>query len=151
MQSPIPKVASCYDSKQSRIIIISYVLLVIVEIGGFHGFLCWRVKYFIEILSFMLYHSWKLYREHGNDIPLVRILVRHNMFYFACGLCESKHHFSQIDTDICGGSVLSTTVVIVIVTLPVRIHNHMNPTSNSISDCRHRTEMWHQRKDCLLD
>ncbi|KAG1887382.1 hypothetical protein F4604DRAFT_1721731 [Suillus subluteus] len=85
MQSPIPKVASCYDSKQSRIIIVAYVLLVIIE---------------IEILSFMLYHSWKLYGAHGNDIPLVRVLVRHNMFYFACGL------------------LFSTTVVVVVVTLP---------------------------------
>ncbi|KAG1843787.1 hypothetical protein DFJ58DRAFT_34688 [Suillus subalutaceus] len=84
-QSPIPKFASCYDSKQSRIVIVAYVLLVITE---------------IEILSFMLYHSWKLYREHGNDMPLVRVLVRHNMFYFACGL------------------LFSTTVVIVVVTLP---------------------------------
>ncbi|KAG2035813.1 hypothetical protein BDR03DRAFT_961627 [Suillus americanus] len=85
MQSPIPKVASCYDSKQSRIIIVAYVLLVIAE---------------IEILSFMLYHSWKLYREHGNDMPLVRVLVRHNIFYFACGL------------------VFSTAAVVAVVTLP---------------------------------
>ncbi|KAG1843790.1 hypothetical protein DFJ58DRAFT_34728 [Suillus subalutaceus] len=85
MQSPIPKVASCYDSKQSRIIIVAYVLLVIIE---------------IEILSFMLYHSWKLYREHGNDMPLVRVLVRHNIFYFACGL------------------VFSTATVVAVVALP---------------------------------
>ncbi|KAG1887381.1 hypothetical protein F4604DRAFT_1900253 [Suillus subluteus] len=74
VQSPIPKVASCYSSKQSHIVIVAYGLLVIVE---------------IEILSFMLYQSWKLYREHGNDLPLVRVLVRHNMFYFACGLLFS--------------------------------------------------------------
>ncbi|KAG2035817.1 hypothetical protein BDR03DRAFT_1092962 [Suillus americanus] len=85
MGSPIPKVASCYDSKQSRIIIISYVLLVIAE---------------IETLSFMLYRSWKLYREYGNDMPLVRVLVKHNISYFACGL------------------VFSTAVVVVVVTLP---------------------------------
>ncbi|KAG1832317.1 hypothetical protein DFJ58DRAFT_823357, partial [Suillus subalutaceus] len=81
------KSRNCYDSKQSLIVIAAYVVLVIVE---------------IEILSFMLYHSWKLYREHGNDIPLVRVLVRHNMFYFACGL------------------LFSTTVAVVVVTLPVR-------------------------------
>ncbi|KAG1821106.1 uncharacterized protein BJ212DRAFT_979711 [Suillus subaureus] len=85
MQSPIPKVASCYDSKQSRIVIVAYILLVIVE---------------IEILSFMLYHSWNLYREHRNDIPLVRALVRHNLLYFACGL------------------LFSTMAVVVVLTLP---------------------------------
>ncbi|KAG1821084.1 uncharacterized protein BJ212DRAFT_1478179 [Suillus subaureus] len=85
MQSPLPKVASCYDSKQSRIIIVAYVLLVIAE---------------IEILSFILYHSWNFYREHGNDAPLVRVLVKHNVFYFACGLLSS------------------TTVVVVVLTLP---------------------------------
>lgn len=74
MQSPIPKVASCYDSKQSRIVIVAYVLLVIAE---------------IEILSFMLYHSWNHYKEHGNDMPLVQVLVKHNTSYFACGLLFS--------------------------------------------------------------
>ncbi|KAG1743068.1 hypothetical protein EDB19DRAFT_583615 [Suillus lakei] len=85
VQSPIPKVASCYSSKQGRVVILAYVLLVIGE---------------IETLSLMLYHSWKLYRENGNSFPLVRVLVRHNIFYFACGL------------------LFSTTVVVVEFTLP---------------------------------
>lgn len=85
MQSPIPEVASCYDSKQGRIVILAYALLVIAE---------------IEILSFMLYHSWKLYTEYRKDMPLVRVLVRHNIFYFACGL------------------FFSTVVVVAVVTLP---------------------------------
>lgn len=83
--SPVPKVGSCYSSKQGRILILAYVLLVIAE---------------IETLGFMLYHSWKLYRGHGNSSPLVRVLVRHNIFYFACGL------------------LFSTTVVAVMVVLP---------------------------------
>ncbi|KAG2122790.1 hypothetical protein DEU56DRAFT_917683 [Suillus clintonianus] len=87
LQSPIPKVASCYNSERARIIIVAYILLVIVE---------------IEILSFMLYHSWKLYREYGNSMPLVRVLVRHNIFYFACGL------------------LFSTVVVVVMLTLPAQ-------------------------------
>jgi len=37
MHSPIPQVASCYDSMQSRIVIVAYGFLVIGEIGGFHG------------------------------------------------------------------------------------------------------------------
>ncbi|KAG1722256.1 hypothetical protein EDB19DRAFT_2029382 [Suillus lakei] len=85
VQSPILKVASCYTTKQSRIVIVAYALLVIGE---------------IEILSFMLYHSWKLYREHGNILPLMRVLVRNNIFYFACGL------------------LFSTTVVVMVVILP---------------------------------
>ncbi|KAG1830485.1 hypothetical protein F4604DRAFT_1866788, partial [Suillus subluteus] len=89
MQSPIPKVTSCYDGTRGHIIILAYALLVIVE---------------IEILSFMLYHSWKYYRQHGNDMPLVRVLIKHNIFYFACGL------------------VFSTAVVVVVVILPFVIH-----------------------------
>ncbi|KAG1750065.1 hypothetical protein EDB19DRAFT_82502 [Suillus lakei] len=85
VQSPILKVTSCYTTKQSRIVIVAYALLVIGE---------------IEILSFMLYHSWKLYREHGNILPLMRILVRNNIFYFACGL------------------LFSTMVVVMVVILP---------------------------------
>ncbi|KAG1887383.1 hypothetical protein F4604DRAFT_1675350 [Suillus subluteus] len=94
MQSPIPKVTSCYSSKQGRIVILAYILLVIGE---------------MEILGLMLYHSWKLYsRQHGNNVPLVRVLVRHNIFYFACGL------------------VFSTTVVVVVVTLPFTVRDARN-------------------------
>jgi len=39
MQSPLPKVVNCYGSKQSRIVIVAYVLLVIGEIGGLHSIL----------------------------------------------------------------------------------------------------------------
>ncbi|KAG1834644.1 hypothetical protein DFJ58DRAFT_917973 [Suillus subalutaceus] len=85
VQSPIPKVTSCYDGTRGHIIILAYALLVVAE---------------IEILSLMLYHSWKYYRQHGNDMPLVRVLVKHNIFYFACGL------------------VFSTAVVVVVVILP---------------------------------
>jgi hypothetical protein len=62
---------------------------------GFTVLLCYRVKYLIEILSFMLFRSWKLYREHGNDLPLVRVLVRHNISYFACGLGEQNIIFHE--------------------------------------------------------
>ncbi|KAG2122789.1 hypothetical protein DEU56DRAFT_831354 [Suillus clintonianus] len=85
LQSPIPKVASCYSSEQGHIISLAYGLLIVVE---------------IEIIGFMLYHSWKLYREYGNTMPLVRVLVRHNIVYFACGL------------------LLSTTVMVIMLTLP---------------------------------
>ncbi|KAG0693126.1 hypothetical protein DFH29DRAFT_1073386 [Suillus ampliporus] len=71
LPSPIPQVASCYIDKDSHILIVAYMILVIGE---------------LEILSFTLYHSWNLYREIGNDSPLVRILIRHNVSYFACGL-----------------------------------------------------------------
>ncbi|OAX37627.1 hypothetical protein K503DRAFT_783506, partial [Rhizopogon vinicolor AM-OR11-026] len=71
VQSPIPEITSCYTTKASHIVIVAYMLLVIGE---------------IETLSLMLYHSWKLYRESGYIIPLVRILIRHHVFYFAYGL-----------------------------------------------------------------
>ncbi|KAG0693689.1 hypothetical protein DFH29DRAFT_383185 [Suillus ampliporus] len=74
LPSPIPQVTSCYINKDGRSLIVAYVILVIGE---------------LEILSFTLYHSWKLYREIGDDSPLVRILIRHNVSYFACGLLFS--------------------------------------------------------------
>ncbi|KAG2369113.1 hypothetical protein BDR07DRAFT_1371682 [Suillus spraguei] len=85
LQSPIPKIASCYKSKDGRIVIVAYVLLVIGE---------------IETLSLMLYHSWKLYRSE-YDLPLVRVLVRHDIFHFTCGF------------------LFSTMVVIVTVVIPI--------------------------------
>ncbi|KAJ8595190.1 hypothetical protein M405DRAFT_929690 [Rhizopogon salebrosus TDB-379] len=74
-QSPIPEITSCYTSKTGHIVFVAYILLVIGE---------------TEILGFMLYHSWILYREHERIIHLVQILIRHNIFYFACGLFSSS-------------------------------------------------------------
>jgi len=55
----------------------------------FMVFLCCPINMnYIEILGFILYRCWKLYRELGNNLFLVRVLIRHNVFYFACGLCE---------------------------------------------------------------
>ncbi|OAX32068.1 hypothetical protein K503DRAFT_787445 [Rhizopogon vinicolor AM-OR11-026] len=71
VQSPIPEIASCYTIKEGRVVIVAYTLLVIGE---------------IEVFSLMLYHSWNLYREGGHIIPLARILIRHNVFYFTCVL-----------------------------------------------------------------
>ncbi|OJA19888.1 hypothetical protein AZE42_09748 [Rhizopogon vesiculosus] len=70
LQSPIPKITSCYISEEGRVVIIAYILLVSVK---------------TEILGIMLYHAWKLYGELRHEIPLVQILIRQNIFYFACG------------------------------------------------------------------
>ncbi|KAG1821087.1 uncharacterized protein BJ212DRAFT_1297525 [Suillus subaureus] len=76
-----------------------------------------------QILSFMLYHSWKLYREHGNNIPLVRALVRHNLFYFTCGL------------------LFSTMAVVVVLTLPFVIHGILaTRLHHELYNTAHRTE-----------
>ncbi|KAG0696397.1 hypothetical protein DFH29DRAFT_879393 [Suillus ampliporus] len=85
LQSPIPKVASCYTSREGRVVFVAYILLVVGE---------------LETLGFMLYHSWELYRDIGNSSPLVRIVIRHNIFYFACVL------------------FFSTAIVVIMLTLP---------------------------------
>ncbi|KAG0703663.1 hypothetical protein DFH29DRAFT_874318 [Suillus ampliporus] len=36
LQSPIPQIASCYSNRDGRILIITYMLLIIGELGGFH-------------------------------------------------------------------------------------------------------------------
>ncbi|KAJ8587706.1 hypothetical protein M405DRAFT_934537 [Rhizopogon salebrosus TDB-379] len=74
LQSPIPEIASCYTSKTGHIVFVGYILLAIGE---------------TEILGLMLYHSWILYRDPQRIIPLARILIRHNVFYFTCGLFSS--------------------------------------------------------------
>lgn len=119
-QSPIPKVASCYNSKQGRIGIFAYVLLVIGE---------------IEILAFMLYHSWKLYRsEYGNHLPLVRILVRHNIFYFTCGLLSSTMVVAIMCTlPASYGDVASELQFLIHGIIATRMHRELYDTA-------HRTE-----------
>ncbi|KAJ8584522.1 hypothetical protein M405DRAFT_936563 [Rhizopogon salebrosus TDB-379] len=74
LQSPIPEITSCYISKTGHVVIVAYIILVIGE---------------TKILGLMLYHSWILYRDPERIIPLARILVRHNVFYFTCGLFSS--------------------------------------------------------------
>jgi hypothetical protein len=89
LQSPIPEITSCYTSKTGHIVFVAYILLVIGETGTSHDTcVSPRSSICIEILGLMLYHSWILYREHERIIHLVQILIRHNIFYFACGLCE---------------------------------------------------------------
>jgi len=67
----------------------------------------------------MLYYSWKMYRESGQINPLVRILVKHNIFYFACGLCEWKLDPQQTGTYSYYEPVFSTLVVVTMFTVPV--------------------------------
>jgi len=43
----------------------------------------------LEILLFTLYRSIKHYQSLGSDNLLLKILVQHNIFYFACGLVFS--------------------------------------------------------------
>jgi hypothetical protein len=89
LQSPIPEITSCYISKMGHVVIVAFILLVITETGMFHD-TCMspHSSTCIEILGLMLYHSWICYREAERIIPLVQILIRHNVFYFSCGLCE---------------------------------------------------------------
>lgn len=73
MQSPIPEVASCYDSKQGRIVILAYALLVIAEIGEFHGI-------FICRLNISKKPSVSCYTTRGGFIQNIEKI---------CLLCES--------------------------------------------------------------
>jgi hypothetical protein len=89
LQSPIPEITSCYTSETGHVVIVAFILLVIGETGTFHNTcVSPHSSICIEILGLMLYHSWILYREPERIIPLVQILIRHNVFYFTCGLCE---------------------------------------------------------------
>ncbi|OJA16816.1 hypothetical protein AZE42_10208 [Rhizopogon vesiculosus] len=72
-EPPIPNITSCYNFAESRIIVVAYVLLVVGECE--------------EILILTMYRSIKYY--HRSDNPLLKILIRHNIFYLACGLVFS--------------------------------------------------------------
>ncbi|KAJ8584527.1 hypothetical protein M405DRAFT_936567 [Rhizopogon salebrosus TDB-379] len=112
LQSPIPKITSCYVSKTGHVVIVAFILLVIGE---------------TEIFGFMLYHSWILYREHERIIPLVRILIRHNVFYFTCGLFSS------------------TLVVIMLFTAPATYYNvasELQIVFHAILATRMHRELW---------
>ena len=85
----------------------------------------------IETLSLMLYHSWKIHKENGRTIPLIGIMIRHNIFYFTCGLCECKVDPWQIGILTCCGPVSSTLVVVTLFTLPVCVRSIVCSTSNS--------------------
>ncbi|KAJ8584523.1 hypothetical protein M405DRAFT_936564 [Rhizopogon salebrosus TDB-379] len=112
LQSPIPEITSCYISKTGHVIIVAFILLVIAE---------------TEILGLMLYHSWIRYRETKRIIPLVRILIRHNVFYFTCGLFSS------------------TLVVVVLFTAPAAHYNvasELQIVVHTILATRMHRELW---------
>jgi len=121
VQSPIPEITSCYTTKASRVVIVAYMLLVIAE---------------IETLSLMLYHSWKLYRGSGHIIPLVRILIRHNVFYFACGIFFSTALVAIIFTFPTAYSDVASDLQIVLhVILATRMHRELwNAATDSKTD-----------------
>ncbi|OAX31757.1 hypothetical protein K503DRAFT_750456 [Rhizopogon vinicolor AM-OR11-026] len=75
-EPPIPTITGCYNVTESRIIAVAYVLLVVGELEK------------ILIFMFTIYRSIKHYRSLGSDNPLLKILIRHNIFYLACGLRE---------------------------------------------------------------
>ncbi|KAJ8582589.1 hypothetical protein M405DRAFT_558204 [Rhizopogon salebrosus TDB-379] len=73
-EPPIPNITSCYNVSESKVIVVAYVLLVVGE---------------LEILLFTVYRSINHYQSLGGDNPLLKILIQHNIFYFACGLAFS--------------------------------------------------------------
>ncbi|KAG1821077.1 uncharacterized protein BJ212DRAFT_1337268 [Suillus subaureus] len=73
IKSPIP-FASCFDSEESGLVIAAYSLLILAE---------------LQIVFFSLYKATKSFRNWGRKNRLLEILIQHNIFYFACGLCSS--------------------------------------------------------------
>ncbi|KAJ8595198.1 hypothetical protein M405DRAFT_391469 [Rhizopogon salebrosus TDB-379] len=71
--STIPSV-SCFDSGENIVIVAAYSLLVLSE---------------LEILLFSLYKALESFRSWGGDNRLLEVLIHHNIFYFACGMCLS--------------------------------------------------------------
>jgi len=102
-------VNACYIVSGGHIIIFALVILIIGE---------------IEIFGFMLYRSWRFHKEHGNNLPLVRILTRHNAFYF---------------------SFFSTMVIIFKLTLPAPfgdVITHLQVFMHGILATRMHRELW---------
>jgi len=125
LQSPIPEITSCYTSSMGRVVVVAYIILVIGE---------------TEILGFMLYHSWILHKECERIIPLVQILIRHNVFYFTCGLFSS------------------TLVVVTLFTAPATYYNvasELQIVVHTILATRMHRELWsaatHQETSSLGD
>ncbi|KAG0702950.1 hypothetical protein DFH29DRAFT_468718 [Suillus ampliporus] len=73
MKSPIPSV-SCFDYGEDSVVLAAYSLLILAE---------------FQILFFSLRRAAASFRNWGHENRLLEILVQHNIFYFACGLCSS--------------------------------------------------------------
>ncbi|OAX36435.1 hypothetical protein K503DRAFT_867590 [Rhizopogon vinicolor AM-OR11-026] len=110
VQSPIPEITSCYITKASRVVIVAYILLDIAA---------------TETLGLMLYHSWKLYRGSGHIIPLVRILIRHHVFYFVYGLFFSTLLVAILTVPAAYYDAASDLQVVLHVILATRMHREL--------------------------
>lgn len=73
MMLPMPSV-SCFDFGGNDVIVAAYSLLILAE---------------LQIVLFSLYKATKSLKKWGGENRLLEILIEHNIFYFACGLCSS--------------------------------------------------------------
>ncbi|KAG0701907.1 hypothetical protein DFH29DRAFT_924431 [Suillus ampliporus] len=72
--SPIPGITGCYQSTGSNDLFIPFLLLLLFQLG------------LMSLTIIRAIQSWRSTRSH-----LYAVLVKHNVFYYGCGVCESGH------------------------------------------------------------
>jgi hypothetical protein len=122
MISGIPGIPSCSWSSSGILYFMSFIFLFVFQLGVLPGTgkiiadRCWLMLSLglVSLTIIRVIQSWRSAKGH-----LHAVLVKHNMFYYACGLGKSRlmHLFMLVDDDFCS-KVFSAVNVLVPVLFP---------------------------------
>lgn len=107
--SPIPGITGCYQSTGSDELFLPFVLLFALELG------------LVSLTLVRAIQSWRVARNHLYDI-----LLRHNIFYYACGLFFSVGNvLASLLLQYAYSGMLQDFQLIVLAILATRMHLHL--------------------------
>ncbi|KAG1741984.1 hypothetical protein EDB19DRAFT_1827907 [Suillus lakei] len=110
MASAIPGIQGCYLSSRSSLLFMSFILVFVFQPG------------LISLTLIRVLQSWR-----SDNGPLYAILVKHNIFYYACGLFLSAMNVLVpiLSSDPTYTTFLETLQVFVLSILATRMHLHL--------------------------
>ncbi|KAG1729021.1 hypothetical protein EDB19DRAFT_1939338 [Suillus lakei] len=104
--SPIPGITGCYQSTGSDELFLPFVLLFALELG------------LVSLTLVRAIQSWRVARNHLYDI-----LLKHNIFYYACGLLGNV--LASLLLQYAYSGMLQDFQLIVLAILATRMHLHL--------------------------
>lgn len=107
--STIPGVTGCYQSAGSDELFVPFILLFALELG------------LISLTLIRAIQSWRIARS-----PLYSVLLKHNIFYYACGLLFSMVNiFTSLLLQYAYNGMLQDFQIIILAILATRMHLHL--------------------------
>jgi hypothetical protein len=107
--SPILGITGCYQSAGSDELFVPFILLFALELG------------LVSLTLVRAIQSWRIARS-----PLYNVLLKHNIFYYACGLFFSiVNIFTSLLLQYAYNGMLQDFQIIILAILATRMHLHL--------------------------